>query len=235
MNATPLARLALALAYPVLAHLASLRDDPVLAAAALGDLAVFLLLEPLLRRRAWAWGVLLATGIGLVTEARSPYLQLVLLLVPAAFVALVAWTFGRTLRNGHVPLITRMVCAIDGVPLAQLDPALRRYSRTLTATWAAMLSGLAMCNFLLALIAVPGGLLHSLGMASPVTVSERAWSWFANLLNYGLVGGLFVGEYFYRVRRFPGRYTSFFHFVRKMAGLGPTVWRGLLRDEPGRS
>ena len=235
MNATPLARLALALAYPVLAHLASLRDDPVLAAAALGDLAAFLLLEPLLRRRAWAWGVLLATGIGLVTAARSPYLQLVLLLVPAAFVALVAWTFGRTLREGHVPLITRMVCAIDGVPLAQLDPALRRYSRTLTATWAAMLSGLAMCNFLLALIAVPGGLLHSLGMASPVTVSERAWSWFANLLNYGLVGGLFVGEYFYRVRRFPGRYTSFFHFVRKMAGLGPTVWRGLLRDEPGRS
>ena len=235
MNATPLARLALALAYPVLAHLASLRDDPVLAAAALGDLAVFLLLEPLLRRRAWALGVLLATGIGLVTAARSPYLQLVLLLVPAAFVALVAWTFGRTLREGHVPLITRMVCAIDGVPLAQLDPALRRYSRTLTATWAAMLSGLAMCNFLLALIAVPGGLLHSLGMASPVTVSERAWSWFANLLNYGLVGGLFVGEYFYRVRRFPGRYTSFFHFVRKMAGLGPTVWRGLLRDEPGRS
>jgi hypothetical protein len=134
-----------------------------------------------------------------------------------------------------VPLITRMVCAIDGVPLAELAPDLRAYSRTLTATWAAMLSGLAACNFLLALIAVPGGLLHSLGIDSPITVSERAWSWFANLLNYGLVGGLFVGEYFYRVRRFPGRYTSFFDFVRKMAGLGPTVWRGLLRDEPGRS
>ena len=235
MNATPLARLALALAYPVLAHVASLRDDPVLAAVALGDLAVFVLLDPLMHRRAWAWLVLLATIVGLVTVAHSPHLHLVLLLVPAAFVALVAWTFGRTLREGHVPLITRMVCAIDGVPLDQLTPDLRSYSRALTATWAALLSGLAVCNFLLALIAVPGGLLHSLGVDSPITVSERAWSWFANLLNYGLVGGLFVGEYFYRVRRFPGRYTSFFDFVRKMAGLGPTVWRGLLRDEPGRS
>ncbi|KGQ19093.1 Ketosynthase [Lysobacter dokdonensis DS-58] len=235
MNATPLARLALALAYPVLAHLASLRDDPSLAAIALGDLAVFVLLEPLLRRRAWAWIVLAATIVGLVTVAGSPYLHLVLLLVPALFVALVAWTFGRTLRAGHVPLITRMVSAIDGVPVAQLDADLRAYARALTATWAAVLSGLAVCNFLLALVAVPGGLLHSLGITPPVTVSERAWSWFANLLNYGLVGGLFVGEYFYRVRRFPGRYTSFFDFVRKMAGLGPTVWRGLLHDEPRRS
>ncbi len=235
MNATSLARLALALAYPVLAHLASLRDDPVLVAFALGDLAVFVLLDFLLNRRAWAWGVLLATVVGLVTVAHSPHLHMVLLLVPAAFVALVAWTFGRTLREGHVPLITRMVSAIDGVPLAQLTPDLLGYSRTLTATWAAVLSGLAVCNFLLALVAVPGGLLHSLGIAPPVTVSESAWSWFANLLNYGLVGGLFVGEYFYRVRRFPGRYTSFFDFVRKMVGLGPTVWRGLLRDEPRRS
>ena len=58
MNATALARLLLALAYPWLAHAASLRHDPSLAAIALGDIAVIVLLDPLVHRRAWAWALL---------------------------------------------------------------------------------------------------------------------------------------------------------------------------------
>jgi hypothetical protein len=90
---------------------------------------------------------------------------------------------------------------------------------------------LAAIDLALALCAVPGGVLDSLGIAPPVAISREAWSFFANGLNYGIVGGLFVGEYFYRGRRFPGRYTSFFDFLRKMASLGPAAWRALLRDE----
>jgi uncharacterized membrane protein len=230
LNAVPLARLLLLLAYPVFAHLATLHEDGTFAALALGDLVVLCLLEPLLRLRPWAWALTIALAAGLVAFARSPLIQLPLLLVPPAFVALVAWTFGRTLREGRTPLITRIVSAIEGLPADRIDPQLQAYTRKLTATWAAVLAGLAVANLLLAMCAVPGGLLDSLGIAPPLAVSHHAWSYFANGLNYGLVGGLFVGEYFYRVRRFPGRYTSFFDFLRRMAGLGPAVWRGLLRD-----
>lgn len=231
MNASPLARLALALAYPALAHHASVRHDGVLAALALFDIAVFVLLDALLQRRAWAWTAVLAIAAGLAAGAHSRFIHLPLLLMPTAFVALVAWTFGRTLRAGSTPLITRIVSAVEHLPPDQVDAVLRDYTRKLTATWAAMLGGLAVANFLLALCAVPGGLLDGLGIAPPLAISPQAWSWFANALTYGLIGGLFVGEYYYRVRRFPGRYTSFLDFLRRMAVLGPAGWREVLRED----
>lgn len=231
MNATPLARLLLALAYPWLAHAASLRQDGALAAIALGDVALIVLLEGLVHRSLRAWVAFAATCAGLVALARSPHALLPLLLVPAAIVGFVAWTFGRTLLAGRTPLITRMVVLIEGVPQPDLAPDLVRYTRGLTATWANVLAVLAIADLLLALCAVPGGVLDSLGIPPPAAISREAWSWFANGLNYGLVGTLFVGEYFFRTRRFPGRYTSFFDFVRRMAGIGPSAWRGLLRDD----
>jgi uncharacterized membrane protein len=234
LNAVALARVLLALAYPWLAHAASTRHDPVLAALALADIALIVLLEPLLHGRIRAWLAAAVVAFGLWRLADSQHAVLPLLVVPAAFVALVAWTFGRTLRAGHVPLITRLVTAIDGVPLPELAPDLIAYTRRLTALWAVVLGLLAVADFVLALLAVPGGLLDGAGIAPPVAVPQEAWSWFANGLNYGLVGGLFVGEYFYRVRRFPGRYKSFFDFVRRMGALGPTFWRDALRDAPLR-
>ena len=79
--------------------------------------------------------------------------------------------------------------------------------------------------------------MHSLGIdAADHGRPSDAWSLFANLLNYGIVGGFFVGEYLYRKRRFPGRYTQLLSIsLRRMAALGPAFWRGLLRYEPARS
>ena len=122
---------------------------------------------------------------------------------------------------------------MEGAPPAQIAPELLRYTRRLTVLWAATLGVLAVADLFLALCAVPGGLLDALHIAPPVAISRDAWSWFANGLNYGLVGGLFVGEYFVRMRRFPGRYKSFFDFLRRMAALGPTFWRGVVRDPRG--
>ena len=234
MNATALARGVLVLAYFGLAHAASARHDPVLAALALGDIAAIVMLEPLLRANARAWGIAALVAVALVALARTSFAPLALLLVPVAIVALVAWTFGRTLRKGHVPLITRMVTALDGVPLHDMAPDLRSYTRALTATWAIVLGVLAIIDLVLALCAVPGGLLEGVGIAPPVAVPHAAWSWFANGLTYGLIGALFIGEYHYRVRRFPGRYTSFLDFLRKMGKLGPGFWREAMRDAPLR-
>src|SRR4051794_13097177 len=58
-------RLLLALAYPLLAHLAGARHDPALAAIALADLGLVVLLQPLLQRRIGAWLLLAAIGLGL--------------------------------------------------------------------------------------------------------------------------------------------------------------------------
>ena len=78
-------------------------------------------------------------------------------------------------------------------------------------------------------MAEPGGLLAGLGLRAPVTITREQWSLFANILNYGIVGGFFAVEFAYRKRRFPGRYSSFVGFLRQMAGLGPAFWRDFLR------
>jgi uncharacterized membrane protein len=151
-----------------------------------------------------------------------------LLLVPVALLVLMAWTFGRTLSRGRVPLITQIVAALDAMPASALAPELRSYTRNLTAAWALLLGALALVNLTLALLAVPNGLLASAGITPPWPVGEAQWSWFANIFNWGIVVGFFVGEYQMRKRRFPGRYRSLLDFLQRMARLGPAFWRQLL-------
>lgn len=224
-----LPRLLLALAYPWLAHAASTRGSSGLAIVALADLALVILLAPLLRLRGWAWITALLVALGLWRLNASAHALLPLLLVPVAVLAFIAWMFGRTLRAGRVPLISRIVAALEGKPAAQLTPDLQRYTRRLTAAWAGLLATLALVNLVLALVAVPRGLLASVGIVAPWVVTKTQWSWIANLLNYGLMIGFFVGEYLYRKRVFPGRYRNFIDFLRRMGSLGPAFWATLLR------
>lgn len=219
----------LALAYGVLAHLASATGDDRYALAALLALVAMMLAAGLAARRAWALlslPPLLAACWWLYASGHAP---LPLLLVPVAFIAVIAWWFARSLRSPHGALITRIVAAIERVTIDEVPDDLRRYTRALSATWAGVLGALALLNLVLALIARPGGLLDSLGVVAPVTVTREQWSWFANLLNYGIVGGFFAIEFRYRQRRFPGKDRNFLDFARKMAALGPAFWRGFLR------
>jgi len=220
-------RLLLAIAYPLLAHAASATRSGALAGLALADIAMIVLLGPLLARRAWAWALLAALCAGLVALAQSRHALLPLLAPPVVFTGLVGWWFARTLRAGQVPLISRIVAALDQVPPEQLPPDLARYTRNLTLAWAMLLAVIAVTNMVLALIAVPDGLLAQLGITPPVSLSTQRWSLFANLIDYGLIGGFFVAEYLYRKRRFPGRYHNALDFIRRMRGLGPAFWRQL--------
>lgn len=222
-------RVMLVLAYPLIAHQAGARHDGGLAALAVADILLIVMLEPLLLRRAGAWLVLVVAIPVLWWLAHSPFALLPLLLVPTAFLAMVGWAFGRTLRPGKIPLITSIVTAMEPEPAAELVPALHRYTRRLTAAWALVLALLALVNLALALIAVPGGLLAGIGITPALTVTQGQWSWFANVFNYGIVSGFFVLEYIYRQRHFPGRYRSFLDFLIKLAQLGPAFWRDLMR------
>ena len=224
-----LLQLLLALAYAALAHLASLWQSDACALGALGVLIAMMLVEPLLGRRLWAWLTLPLACWGAWALYTAGHAALPLLLVPVVFVLAIAWIFARTLRAGSEPLITRIVAGIEGGTPASIEPELRRYTRTLTAAWAVALTGMAGANLLLAMLASPAGLLESVGVASPLPITWEQWSWCANLLNYGVIGGFFLIEFAVRKRRFPGRYHSFFDFLRKLAGLGPMFWRDLLR------
>jgi uncharacterized membrane protein len=191
------------------------------------DLALIVLLQPLVQRRGWAWAVLALVAAALWRLAPTSVPQLLLLVPPLLFTALVAWFFGRSLRAPRVPVITRIVAALERCEPAQLPPPLLTYTRRLTATWAGVLLSLCLANGVLALIAVPDGVLARLGHAPVLTVSQTTWSWFVNLLDYGFVGGFFIGEYLLRKRWFPDRYRSFADFLQRLAALGPAFWREL--------
>jgi uncharacterized membrane protein len=218
----------LALTYALLAHAASHGHDERVGAAALAALVLLVLLRPLARGgwRPWLW--LVAALLGVAWLAYHGHTRLPLLLVPTALIGLVASWFARSLRAGRVPLIGKIVAAMERVPPAQLAPPLADYTRRLTGAWALMLGALALFNLALALIAVPDGILAHLGWTAPLRVTRTQWSWFANVCNYGLIAGFFAAEYQLRKRRFPGRYRNFADFVRRLAGLGQPFWRDFL-------
>ena len=222
-------RVVLLLAYPLLAHLASTRGDAGWAALAMADLVLLILLGPLLRRRPWALLSLASCLLVLWLISLSRYALLPLLLPPVVFLAAIGGLFGRTLRPGQAPLITQLVEALHGRAGMPMTPELYRYTRRLTAVWAVALTSLALANLLLALCAVPGGMLAQFGYKAPLTVTDGQWSWFANFLTYGVIGGLFCGEYLWRKRVFPRQpYRNFFDFLRQMARLGPGFWGRLM-------
>lgn len=221
-------QLLLCVAYPFLAHAATVKGAPW-ASLALADLVLLLLAAPLLRRRFWALALLAMLLAGLAWIDGGPWPQLLLLAPPVLFTGWLAWWFARSLWGGRTPLIARIVRALHERAGQAYTADLAAYARRLTAGWAGVLALLTVANALLALWAVPGGVLHALGRTPPVVVTPEAWSWFANLLNYGVVGGFMLGEFAWRKRRFPRQpYRNGLDFIRQMAALGPRFWRELL-------
>lgn len=225
-----LARLLLSAAYPLLAHAASATHDPRLAALALLDIVLILLVVPLGQRRLWAWATVVASALALWFAQKAVPLPVALLLPPVLFPWLVAWFFARTLREGRVPLISRIVAGLEGCSAADLAPPLKAYTRNLTRVWAVVLTCIGLANCVLGIIAVPDGLLVRLGYAPVITVPQIVWSWFANLLDYGVAALLMVVEYIVRIRLFPDRpYKTLFEFIRRLSALGPAFWRDVIR------
>ena len=201
-------RAALAVGYLLLAHVASVHGDAQVAGLALLDVVVLVQLPRLLERRVAAWIALLAIAAGLWWLSQTQHVWWLLRLVPVACVAFVAFGFARTLRTGRVPLVTRIVAAMDGCTPGMLAPELQRYARRLTRAWALLLSALAVFDLAMALLATP-----------------EQWSWLANIGDYVAIGGFMLVEFAWRRRRFPGRHRSFLGFLRGMLALGPGFWR----------
>ena len=102
-----------------------------------------------------------------------PYLSVYLFLL---------WLFGRTLAPGSQALITRLATHVHG----ELPAEIARYTRRVTWAWCVFFAAMALTSMLLFLL-------------EPLPV----WSVFNNLLNLPLVVAMYLGEYAWRLWRYP--------------------------------
>jgi uncharacterized membrane protein len=213
----------LALAFLILAHIAAASGGLAWATASVACL--FLLLIWPLHRRALAFaGALVAIGIAIAWLHAAERSALVLLFPPVLLTAAFGLYFARSLAAGRTPLIERIVRALD--PDALQQPGVVAYARSVTRLWAVLLLGLAAINAMLAMLAVPGGLLAAVGLSVPIHVSDAQWSLFANGLNYLVIALVFVAEFAWRRRRFPQQpFRGLPDFLMRVARLGPAFWR----------
>jgi uncharacterized membrane protein len=212
----------LAIAYPIVAHIAVSTRSVAVTAASLAVLASLFLLPRLVARSIVAWCALPVVAAALLWLAHSHAAWLPLYATPVLVNIFGAWIFGHTLAPGHVPLIERLARLLHEEEGITEDIA--RYARKVTLAWTLFLSGLAVLNLTLALLANPNGILMIMGVHPWVTVPVEVWSLFANFIDYILAGLLFLAEYAYRQRRFPNQpYRNFFDFINRARRVGHRV------------
>jgi uncharacterized membrane protein len=160
--------------YPAVAHF----GKPMSALAVLAALVAYLL-AALWIHNPLRW--LVPPVAGAAVYWLAPPAEWVLFVPPIVINLALAWVFGRTLLPGRVPLISRFAL----MEQATLSPEVAAYTRLLTWVWTLLFIGAAITSLVLAL-----------------SGHHDAWSLFTNLINYLLVGALFLGEFAYRRVRF---------------------------------
>jgi uncharacterized membrane protein len=169
------------LAYPLLAHIATLLHSEGLASVAMIVFVAVPMLPLLLRGNVKAWTVLLLMTAALWWGAQHGWAH-VLMFLPPIFIPLsVLWLFVRSLRPGAIPIVTRVATKIRG----PLPEELTRYTRQVTQFWVGFLMLLAGSSVLLALFA-----------------TRELWSTMTNIVQYLLMASVFLFEYLYRRWRF---------------------------------
>jgi len=212
----------LAIAYPIVAHIAVAKSSLPLTVAAVAILAGTIVVPGLLKGSKAAWIALPIVSAGCVWLYRSHLPALPLFIAPILVPAFLAWLFGQSLMQGRTALIVQFIRAVhrEQVP----DPAVLDYARALTKVWTGFFIVAGAINFILALIAAPDGLLLASGIHPLITVPREWWSLFANCIGYLLIGAFFVIEYAYRRYRFPNMpYRNMYDFLRQLAAVAPQV------------
>jgi uncharacterized membrane protein len=180
------------IAYSVLSHYSNLNPQA-------HDLATLLALAPMLtlglvllwRGSGALIALLAAAAAALLLRAFWPLFAqnfpLVYLVQQVGFYSIMAFTFGRSLRPGSIPLCTRLADKVHG-PLSALE---LRYTRQVTIAWVIFFLLCLAANFLL------------FGFA-PL----RIWSMFVNFCSLPLILLMFVAEYAVRRRVLPQVHRS---------------------------
>lgn len=173
----------LVVAFPVLIHAGIMLRQPALAFAALLALTAAVLFRPLAAPRPWAWVALAAAAAALFALEANGAGRYAIYVPSLAIPALLCLLFGRTLRPGVEPMISRFARQARGGVLAA---DLARYTRRLTQLWTAV--------FALMFVSALGLILLN---------RIEWWSVLTNIVNYVALALLFAVEYAYRRWRFP--------------------------------
>jgi uncharacterized membrane protein len=175
------------IAYPLLVHLTvSARPDSSLGEWLMAAPLIALLVWFLFRSRQGRIGLLALSAAAFVgslawrASGAGPAIVYPLTHVSVYFFLL--WYFGRTLRAGNEALITRLATYVHGA----LPDEIKGYTRRVTWAWCLFFAGMALTSVLLFALA-------------PLAT----WSLFANVLNLPLVAAMYLGEYAYRLLRYP--------------------------------
>lgn len=186
------------LLYPLLVDVAVATQRPFFAFAAMCLLAVMVLPGYRARLGLWVW-VPAAAWIALSYAVCFRGDGIYLLYLPPVLISLVLMLFfGRTLRAGSEPLITRISRAMRG---GTLPEEVSRYTRKVTILWVVMFGLMALESALLAIFAPP-----------------RIWSLFTNLIDYLILATVMLAEYLYHSHHYPnGKHHSFLDFARDLA------------------
>lgn len=215
---------ALVLAYPLVAHLAVVLDSRPLLVAALALLIVMPMLPALTRGSVIAWLAVPAIVAGLWWVSHSTHATLPLYIAPILVPGFMAGVFGSTLLPGQTPMIEQMIRLMEADRGEVPETDVLAYARTLTRGWTLLFTGISATSLVLGLLAEPDGLLLAGGITPPVTVSQEAWSVFANLIGYLLVAAFFVIEYAYRRQRFPRQpYRNLLDFLLRVLAAMPRL------------
>jgi uncharacterized membrane protein len=175
------------IAYSALSHYSNLNPQArdLGAGLALGPMLIigFVLLW---RLSGAVLAVLAAAAAGFLLHRYWPLLTqnfpIVYLLQQCGFYAIMAFTFGRSLLSGRIPLCTQLADKVHG-PLSALE---LRYTRQVTIAWV---------------------IFFLLNVAATILLFEfasmRTWSLFVNFFSLPLILLMFVAEYAVRRRVLP--------------------------------
>jgi uncharacterized membrane protein len=217
--------------YPLLAMAGVLTHRQGFSLAACALLLTILMLPALAARRAVPWLVWLGTLAAMGWLWLHGMVGLLLECVPIAINLLLASLFGRTLRAGHTPLIARFIEALEGPERLQV-PGIAPYARHLTWFWTLLTLAQAGVLTVLLLCAEPGGLLSSLGMASPWPVPAGLAQSYVHVGGYVLIAAAFLLENVFR--RWHLRHVPHLRLHELALGIAAR-WPKLVRGEDSRS
>jgi uncharacterized membrane protein len=188
------AKIALIAVYPVLIHASLVLAMPSLQVLAIITLLLFFFWDPIRRGHVLPIVAFAILSAAIVTLGYFG-LTLYLLYIPPALIPFgLLVIFGRTLLPGCEPLIT----AIGEAARGPLSSAMRIYTKWLTRLWCLVFLVMTVWAIIL-----------------PFLQQPTLWSWVTNIMSYGLVGSLFVGEFILRKHLFPEHnHPDFIEYLR---------------------